>query len=132
MFGGALDVARSDAKLPDQFRVAFDEGHDRARLGRLTNGVGDIDGEEVAVRHVAVDRLEDGGSVRRCVRFSGEGSVVCDPDDGKDPTRGFEISMDIRPTTEGKGGVLASFGDSFSLELLDLSSCVETRTELAR
>lgn len=63
--------------------------------------------------------IEDGGSVRRCVTFGSEGTVVCDPDDGKDPTRGFEISMDVRSNEVGKGGVIASFGDSFSLELTD-------------
>lgn len=57
------------------------------------------------------------GSVRSCLEFDGGDTVKCGRLVAYEPMRGFDLSMDIRPSKKGDGGGLASFGDLFSFEL---------------
>ena len=61
--------------------------------------------------------LEDGGVVRRCASFDGNDEVRCDPNPGYDPSRGFDIRLEVYPDGESMGGPLASYGDQFLIEL---------------
>ena len=59
-----------------------------------------------------------GGSLRRCAVFGGDGSVVAEKDPLLDPRGGFRVILDLWPAKESEGPV-ASFGDSFVLEIQD-------------
>lgn len=69
------------------------------------------------VARISGAKIVDAGSVRSCLEFSSGDSVKCERLAAYEPMRGFDISMDIRPSPKGDGGGIASFGDLFSFEL---------------
>lgn len=64
-------------------------------------------------------RRVEGGTLGRCLELTGGARLVCAPDARFDPVRGFSLAFDLRPDAEGGGGLLARFGETFSLSLED-------------
>jgi prepilin-type N-terminal cleavage/methylation domain-containing protein len=58
-------------------------------------------------------KLVEGGTVRSCAEFRGEGTVTLDPGEDLVPRRGFSLALDVWPDPDSPGGELASFGRLF-------------------
>ncbi len=117
-------AAREQSALAE---VIFEPGEPSLIRTRMTRDAGswhfDVNDKDRGlggrnnVARISGAKMVDEGTVRACLEFGGGDSVKCGRLAAYEPMRGFDISMDIRPSPKGDGGGLASFGDLFSFEL---------------